>query len=426
MEIKKVFSKYNDDIERLEYKNFQPITNKQYFNQENQKIIFKIDAEDDFIVTNNIQYNISGEYKPGSGTDEEKKNIKLIDNFVPYLFSKIEIKKNGVIIDEIEDPGVVSTVKKYAYYNGDKGEPQVSGLYSGFVGGGNFSAVGKLNYLGLGFCNDIDIPIYRAGLEIIFTRNHNNNALHRFDKDITDPPTLSADGKSIVINTRKIRKPGTGSVEIKNFYIKVPIIHYDNTEKIKLINDITNVPYPLQFKQWQCIEYRNISGNIIQLNITDLYRNIDNPIWGFIVFQVSRNNNQEKDNSIFDHSDVKNIWLELGGKRYPEENYDIDFEEDNFGEIYDAFKSYQKYYAKNSVNQLDAVDFKNKAPIYSFNLTFQPGKVSSFKNNIIVNIQFSKRISNSTANDGTICYIILLSNVLFNYDPIKNKVIKDI
>lgn len=91
MEIKKVFAKYNDDKERLEYKNFQPITNKQYFNQKNQKIVFKVDVEDDFIVTNNIQYNISGEYKPGSGTDKEKKNIMLIDNFVPYLFSKIEI-----------------------------------------------------------------------------------------------------------------------------------------------------------------------------------------------------------------------------------------------------------------------------------------------------------------------------------------------
>jgi hypothetical protein len=62
MEIKKVFAKYNDDIERLEYKNFQPITNKQYFNQENQKIVFKVDVEDDFIVTNNIQYNTSSEY----------------------------------------------------------------------------------------------------------------------------------------------------------------------------------------------------------------------------------------------------------------------------------------------------------------------------------------------------------------------------
>lgn len=146
----------------------------------------------------------------------------------------------------------MSTVRKYAYYNGDKGELQVSGLYSRFVGGGNFSAIaiGKLNYLGLGFCNDIDIPIYRAGLEITFTRNHNNNALHRFEKEITDPPTLSADSKSVVINTRKIKKPGTGSVEIKNFYIRVPIIQYDSTEKIKLINDITNIPYPLQFKQW--------------------------------------------------------------------------------------------------------------------------------------------------------------------------------
>ena len=53
-------------------------------------------------------------------------------------------------------------------------------------------------------------------------------------------------------------------------------------------------------------------------------------------------------------------------------------------------------------------------------------KVHWLSTNIIVNVQFSKRISNPAANDGTVCYIILLSNVLFNYDPIKNKVIKDI
>ena len=81
MEIKEVSAKYNDDVERLEDKNFQSITNKQCFNKGNQKIVFKIDAEDDFIVTDSIQYKILGEYKPGRGTDEEKKNITLIDSF---------------------------------------------------------------------------------------------------------------------------------------------------------------------------------------------------------------------------------------------------------------------------------------------------------------------------------------------------------
>jgi hypothetical protein len=41
----------------------------------------------------------------------------------------------------------------------------------------NFEAIGKLSDLGLGFFNDITIPIYKGGFEITFTRNKDNKAI---------------------------------------------------------------------------------------------------------------------------------------------------------------------------------------------------------------------------------------------------------
>ena len=65
--------------------------------------------------------------------------------------------------------------------------------------------------LGLGFFNDIKVPIYRGGFEIIFTRDSDNNVIYRWKgkkADGTDPENLPAEGK-ITINT---------------FYLRVPII----------------------------------------------------------------------------------------------------------------------------------------------------------------------------------------------------------
>ena len=40
------------------------------------------------------------------------------DNFVPHLFSQIEVKKHNTLIDDIEFPGIASTIKVCVEYPG--------------------------------------------------------------------------------------------------------------------------------------------------------------------------------------------------------------------------------------------------------------------------------------------------------------------
>ena len=87
-----------------------------------------------------------------------------------------------------------------------------------------------------------------------------------------------------------------------------------------------------------------ISGKFLQINITNIYRNVTNPIWAFVVFQTNRPNSQLKDNSIFDHADVKNLWMEVGGKRYPEESWNLDFDNNYYVLAYEAFQNFQKMF----------------------------------------------------------------------------------
>ena len=62
-------------------------------------------------------------------------------------------------------------------------------------------------------------------------------------------------------------------------------------------------------------------------------------------------------------------------------------------------------------------------PIYSVDLTMQPRDISNVKSNILLNVDFNKDVSEpSGADEGTICYIVVVSNCLLYYEPDRNKI----
>ena len=131
----------------------------------------------------------------------------MIDNFVGHLFSHIQVKKHGTLIDEIEFPGIASTVEGCVEYPG-LNVYNGKALASGFMAHKKYEtkqleAVGKLGDLGLGIFNDINIPIYKGGFEITFTRNSDDDVIYR----------CKADGNAATL-------PSEGKIEIKNFLFK--------------------------------------------------------------------------------------------------------------------------------------------------------------------------------------------------------------
>ena len=67
-------------------------------------------------------------------------------------------------------------------------------------------------------------------------------------------------------------------------------------------------------------------------------------------FPNNRLNNQQKNNSIFDNANVKNLWIELGGRRYPEESLNLDWDADHYCLAYKLSKAMLPY--------VDLKDFK--------------------------------------------------------------------
>ena len=90
----------------------------------------------------------------------------------------------------------------------------------------------------------------------------------------------------------------------------------------------------------------NVSGTSLYTDITVLYKETTNPIWAFVVFQTTRSKNQQMDNSQFDYINVKNVWFDIGGKRYPEDPWELDFDNGRCALVYDAFLNFQRCFFK--------------------------------------------------------------------------------
>ena len=106
----------------------------------------------------------------------------------------------------------------------------------------------------------------------------------------------------------------------------------------------------------------NVSGQTLHLDITNAYRDTTtNPVWVFVVFQTNKLNNQLKDNNTYNHANVKNLWFETGGRHYPEELRELDFNHNYYSLAYDAFIDFKKRFFKtDSPPYIDSLPYIDK------------------------------------------------------------------
>lgn len=394
-----IFKKYDPYIERVQNKTWIPTNNTQ-LNTPNKDTIFKINSQDDFLDIKNTKYFIHGRYLQKDGKEYPKDSkIQLVDNFPAFLFTRIVVKIRGKTIAEIEYVGILSTIKGVISYAINSNGPTInSGFVSNFKGGGNFNVMGKLSQFGLPFFKDHPYPIFNCDMEICFTRNTDDDAL------LKKSTTGTEDGKII----------------IDGFSIQTPIVEYERLEKVLFLNELTKFSqekkYTFDFKAWQLIEERNITGKTIKIDLTSQNRSENPPKFCGFVFHTNKLNTQNHDPSEFDHCLVRNYRFELNGKNYPEECQDEDFKNNKFCQSYENLMSYKLTYHKNNqelpLMYNDPNEFKLYRSIFLVKTAYQPIKyMSTAKKNIILHIELHEDVPKDT-----ICYIFFIRNDEFLFD----------
>ncbi|KAL4123350.1 hypothetical protein QTP88_015546 [Uroleucon formosanum] len=374
--------KFYPFIERVQTKTWIPTNNIQ-LNTPNKDTIFKINNMDNFLDIKKTKFYINGSYLQKDGKEYPKDSkIQLIDNFVPSLFSKVEVKIRGKTISEIDDVRIVSTIKGVISYSLDCNGPTInSGFVSKFKGGGTFCALGNLSQLGLPVFKDYPYSLFNCDMEICFTRNTDNDALLK--KDIA--------GKADVLLINELNKI--------------------SQEKM----------YTINCKAWQCIEERNITGKTIKIDLSNQYRSENPPVFCGFVFQTNKLNTQDHDPGEFDHCKLRNYRFEINGISYPAERQEEDFMNNKFCQSYEDSRAYKLTYHKNTqelpLMYDDPISFRDYRPIFLTKTVYQPINISANKKNIILHIELHEDIPKDT-----ICYIFFIREDEFLFDMEKGNI----
>ena len=109
--------KIDESVESLRYVEYEPTNTSAYNNSTD--ITVDIGAQDNFVLPCKSYLLVEGKLKPSAdGNFDTKANVALVNNAVPFLFSKITYLLNGSEVESISDPGQATLMRNILIYDG--------------------------------------------------------------------------------------------------------------------------------------------------------------------------------------------------------------------------------------------------------------------------------------------------------------------
>ena len=315
--------------------------------------------------------------------------ISLINNGIMYLFSDIRYHLASHEIEVLQNPGQATTMLGLLKYPDDfsksqglnqlwvkdenTGNTEIRPAQNAYNGGfakrhkhviinpnpnGAFEFKIPLKHF-LGFCEDYKKVLYGMQQKLTLTRTNDDNAIFR------------ADGVD------------EGKVNLKRIRWFMPHVIPSDAYRLQLDKVIEKKEkIPVGYRMLQC------DSSSVSAASTDFTWRLgvksspDIPRFIIVGFQTDKNNNQEANPAIFDSLDVKNIYVTLNAKRYPDTDYDNDFTTHQYSRIYgDAALFRKKFYNMDELVSncgIEPMDYKTLYPLYVFDVTKQSEKLKNF------------------------------------------------
>ena len=145
----------------------------------------------------------------------------------------------------------------------------------------------------------------------------------------------------------------------------------------------------------------------------------DIPRFIIVGFQSGKDNDQQQNPAIFDHLYVRNIYVTLNAKRYPDTDYDNDFRKNQFSRIYgDASSFRKKFYNMDELvsnSGINPPDYKSLFPLYVFDVTKQSEKLKTSVSDIHIKAFFDNVPGADNPPANTMAYAVIISDRLFHF-----------
>ena len=408
----------DDSIYDYEYKEYNPIAGAPL---NRGSIVITIESQD--IYTHPAESFLIVEGKLVKNADgsvyDADTLITLINNGIMYLFSDVRYHLASHEIEVLQNPGHATTMLGMLKFPDDfsksqglnqcwikdtgQGDTETGGdePNKGFklrrdyiinmpTARGNFCFKIPLKHF-LGFCEDYKKILYGMQQRLTLTRTGDDNAIFRANG--VDP----------------------GKVDITGIKWFMPHIIPSDAYRLQLDKIIEKKEkIPVGYRMLQC-DNTSITGTEFTWRL-GVKSSPDIPRFIIVGFQIGRNNNQEQNPARFDNCNIGNIYVTLNAKRYPDTDYDINFNENRFCRIYgDSSTFRKKFYNMDELvsnHNINPVDYRNLYPIFVFDVTRQSEKLKTAVSDIHVKMRFN---ANPALVDDVMAYAVIISDHLFHF-----------
>ena len=421
----------DDSIYDYEYKEYNPITGTD-FNR--GSIVITIEAQDIYTHPAESFLNIEGQLLKDDDTyyvNGDK--VALINNGLMYLFSDVRYHLASHEIEVLQNPGHATTILGLLKYPDDftisqglnqvwapdteEGTPVTGNIgfktrrdYIINMPAGNDNK-GKFNFKiplkhFLGFCEDYKKILYGMQQRLTLTRTGNNNAILKGQ---------NAANNAIV---------GDGKIKIEKISWFMPHVIPSDAYRLQLDKIIEKKEkIPVGYRMLQCDNLPMPPGVGSFTWRLGVKSSPDIPRFIIVGFQTEKNNDQTKNPAIFDHCNVRNIYVTLNAKRYPDTDYENNFTINKFSRIYgDASTFRKKFYNMDELisnHNINPINYKQLFPLFVFDVTKQSEKLKTSVSDIHIKASFNG--DNPPAN--TMAYAVIISDRLFHFVSDGSKII---
>ena len=140
----------------------------------------------------------------------------------------------------------------------------------------------------------------------------------------------------------------------------------------------------------------------------------EKPRWIVIGFQAGKSVDQTQNPAIFDHLNLKNMYVMLNSTSYPAVDYNHSFANQQFNRAYgDASLVGIRYFGMDELitrSNISPADYKTLYPLFVFDVSKQSEKLKSS----VVDVQI-RAIFNQAVPAGTQAYAVVMSDKLLTF-----------
>ncbi|XP_065639694.1 uncharacterized protein LOC136072407 [Hydra vulgaris] len=336
--------------------------------------------------------------------------ITLTHNGLMHLFDRIDYKFYDSVVESVYFPGKATTMLGMLKYSNDfqlskamnqlwfKDTTATADLVnnSGFLARqqyiiqksttkGKFEFSIPLRHI-FGFCEDYDKVFYGLKHELYMLRASDDNAIFR--------AAGVAAGKVDITRISLMMRRATSSVVA-------------DLELTKIIKSQETLDMGFRSRFLNKINVEQNTSIDWDLGV----RTTEKPRYILAGFQTNKEENQEQNSLIFDHCDLRNMWIEFNEERYPATNYNLSFPNMKITRAYRHAANFaEDYYNMTNLISLCNItpsDYKDLYPVMYFNVSKQSKRMK----NSTVNIKFKAEF-NTPVPANTVLFVLIISDRL--------------